>query len=106
MKSRILHHLSKPVEHDLRRLGALIREARANRSFTQADLAARLRISPTTVRAAERGDPSVTMGIVLSLLWMLGLGPISPNLEPKDADLESARTNRKRVRPSKAPDDF
>ena len=87
MRSRVLHHLTKPVEHDLRRLGALIRDARANRGFTQADLAARLRISPTTVGAA-------------------GIGPMSANLASKEAELGPARAHRKRVRPDKAPDDF
>jgi transcriptional regulator with XRE-family HTH domain len=106
MRSKALDHLTKPVEHDLRRLGTLIREARANRGFTQADLAARLRISPTTVRAAEQGDPSVAAGIVISLLWILGLGPVSANLATEEAKLEQAGAHRKRVRPAKAPDDF
>jgi len=64
MRSRALSQLPKPVGKDLLGLGHLIREARARRGFSQADLAQRLRVSPTTVRAAEHGDPAVATGIL------------------------------------------
>jgi DNA-binding XRE family transcriptional regulator len=103
MRSRALDHIAKPVADDLVRIGALIRDARATRGFTQSELARRLRVSPTTVRAAEQGDPAVAIGILASLLWLLGVGPISaslvsshpPHVKPKQ-----------RVRGRKHIDDF
>jgi ribosome-binding protein aMBF1 (putative translation factor) len=105
MRSLALSQLPKPVGEDLRRLGQLIRGARARRGFTQNDLAARLRVSPTTVGAAERGDPTVKAGILVSLLWILGMGSVSASLEPQHKDVEHV-TLKQRVRKRKSLDDF
>lgn len=103
MRSRALEQLAKPVAEDLARLGSLIRDARAQRGFTQADLAKRLRVSPTTVRAAEKGDPSVAAGILVGLMWLLGIGPISASLA---AMYPPVAQPRQRVRTGKKLDDF
>jgi transcriptional regulator with XRE-family HTH domain len=105
MRSRALSQLAKPVGDDLRRIGDLIRGARARRGFTQADLAERLRVSPTTVRAAEQGDPKVAAGILVSLLWVLGIGSISKSLETR-SELQHAPQPKQRVRAQKSLDDF
>ncbi len=102
MRSRALSQLAAPVVDDLARLGRLIRAARGQRGFTQSDLAGRLGLSPTTVRAAERGDPVVAVGIVVSLLWLLGIGPVSASLAPHPQILQP----RQRVKPGRALDDF
>ncbi|MBS0367079.1 MAG: helix-turn-helix domain-containing protein [Proteobacteria bacterium] len=91
---------------DLQHLGQLIRGARARRGFTQAQLADRLRVSPTTVRAAEQGDPKVAAGILISLLWVLGIGPISKALAAQPELLPGRRPGRQRVRTPKSLDDF
>ena len=98
-----MDQLAKPVAEDLTRLGILIRDARAQRGFTQADLAKRLGVSPTTVRAAEQGDPGVAIGILASLVWVLGIGPISASLA---AMLPPVAQLKQRVRAGKKLDDF
>ena len=103
MRSRALAQIPKPVAEDLSRLGDLIRQARSRRGFTQAELAERLRLSPTTVRAAEQGDPAVAVGIVVSLLWILGIGPISSSVA---ASHPEASQPKQRVRAGKRLDDF
>ena len=103
MRSRALAQLPKPVADDLARLGEIIRDARGRRGLTQADLAERLRLSPTTVRAAEQGDPAVAAGILASLLWTLGIGPISSGVV---ATHPEARQPKQRVRAGKRVDDF
>jgi transcriptional regulator with XRE-family HTH domain len=103
MRSRALNQIPRPVAEDIARLGGLIRAARAQRGFTQADLAGRLRISPTTVRAAEQGDASITAGILVSLLWVLGIGPISTSLMSSHPQIVSSS---QRVRSGKRLDDF
>jgi transcriptional regulator with XRE-family HTH domain len=105
MRSRALNQLPKPVGDDLHRIGELIRGARARRGFTQAELAERLRVSPTTVRAAEQGDPTVAVGIVVSLLWVLGIGPIGKVLAGQP-ELQHAPQSKQRVRTQKGLDDF
>jgi len=103
MRSRALDLLAKPVAEDLARLGIFLRDARALRGFTQADLAKRLGVSPTTVRAAEQGDPGVAIGILASLVWVLGIGPISASLS---ATLPPVARPKQRVRTGKKLDDF
>lgn len=98
MRSRALAQLPKPVVEDLTHLGALLREARGRRGFTQAEIAQRLKLSPTTVRAAEQGDPAVSAGIFASLLWTLGMGPISASVA---ASHPEARQPKRRVRTGK-----
>jgi ribosome-binding protein aMBF1 (putative translation factor) len=103
MRSRALAQIPAPVAEDLIRLGTLIRDARGRRGFTQAELAERLRLSPTTVRAAEQGDPAVAAGIVASLLWTLGMGPISTSVA---AAHPGTTQPKQRVRSGKRLDDF
>ena len=105
VKSRALTHLPKPVGDDLRQIGQLIRDARARRGFTQNDLADRLRVSPTTVRAAEQGDPSLKVGILVSLLWVLGISPLGKVLATLP-ELQHVPRSRQRVRTQTALDDF
>lgn len=107
MRSRLIAQLPKPVEQDLARLGMLIRESRIARGLTQAALAARLQISPTTVRAAEQGDPAVATGILATILWLLGIGPLSEALAARREVWELPGAKRKRRAPAtKAIDDF
>jgi len=105
MRSRALDHIAKPVADDLRRLGELIRGARARRGFTQAELAQRLRVSPTTVRAAEQGDPKVAAGILVSLLWVLGIGPMAKALAGHP-ELQRVHLPKQRIQTQKNLDDF
>ena len=106
MKSKAVEQAPQKVREDLFHLGQAIKEGRAAKGLTQDQLAARLQISRTTLRAAEQGDPSVKAGILLTLLWALGIGPLASALTPHGADW-TVRTgsSRQRVRP-KALDDF
>jgi transcriptional regulator with XRE-family HTH domain len=106
VRSHALNQLPKPVGQDLQRIGELIRSARARREFTQSQLADRLRVSPTTVRAAEQGDPKVAAGILISLLWVLGIGPISKALTVQPELSPVPVPGRRRVRAQKSLDDF
>lgn len=103
MRSLALDQIAKPVAEDLARLGGLIRDARAQRGFSQAELAKRLRVSPTTVRAAEQGDPGVATGILVGLMWILGIGPISASLAAMHPPVTQSK---QRVRTGKKLDDF
>lgn len=54
------------------RFGAHVRRSRLVQQQTQADLASHVGISVQTLRALERGDPGVTLGIVFRVLEQLG----------------------------------
>ena len=56
----------------VRRLGESIQLARRRRRFRQRDLAARMGVSVTTLRALEAGSPGVSIGNVAMALLALG----------------------------------
>jgi transcriptional regulator with XRE-family HTH domain len=61
------------IETTLRRIGSLIRRERMRDGLSLADLADRCIVSIPTLRKAERGDPTVGLGVVAAALWHLGV---------------------------------
>lgn len=57
----------------LKELGGQIRLARKRRLWTIAEMAKKMDVSSPTVMSLEKGEPTVSVGIVFSALWMLGL---------------------------------
>lgn len=57
----------------LERLGERLRLARLRRRFSTELVAARARISRTTLYRAEKGNPAITMGVYLRILAVYGL---------------------------------
>lgn len=62
-----------PVQRTLRKLGHDIRDARLRRRIPAAVLAERASISRMTLHKLEKGEPGVSIGIVASVLFVLGL---------------------------------
>ena len=67
------YSLPLPVSRTLRKLGQDIRDARLRRRIPAAVLAERASISRTTLNKLENGQPGVSLGIVTSVLFVLGL---------------------------------
>jgi transcriptional regulator with XRE-family HTH domain len=65
--------LPLPVRRALRKLGADIRDARRRRRIPAKLLAERVMTSHVTLAKVERGDPSVSMGVYATALFVLGL---------------------------------
>lgn len=103
-KSRLLNTLPAPAADELVQLGAALRRARVARNESQAALAARMGIAERTLRAVEQGDPGVSAGVLITLLWALGLGPLSAPVSEQAARAAAAGANRRARR--KAMDDF
>ena len=57
----------------LKNLGAQVRIARKRRVWTIADLAIKIGVSSPTVMALEKGESTVSLGVLVSALWVLGL---------------------------------
>ncbi len=62
-----------PVKRALRKLGEDIRAARLRRRIPMALMAERVNISRTTLTKVEKGDPSVSLGVYATVLFVLGM---------------------------------
>ena len=76
-------------------LGRRLRTARLERNDTMATFAERLGVSERTVRAMERGLPTVQIGIWINALWLLdALRPLDDVLAVRDSLLDRARQSQ------------
>lgn len=62
-----------PVQRTLRKLGRDIRDARLRRRIPTALVAERASISRTTLFKLEKGEPGVSVGIMATVLFVLGM---------------------------------
>ncbi|MGH3419482.1 MAG: helix-turn-helix domain-containing protein [Streptosporangiaceae bacterium] len=67
------HVYSRPAREAATVLGLQIAAARRERRWTAAELAQRAGISVNTLRSAERGEPTVAVGVVFELATLLGV---------------------------------
>ncbi len=87
------------VKEMLSELGRRLRAARIERNDTMEVFAQRLGVSVGTVRAMERGAPTVQIGAWLNALWILNqLDTITHVLEPKESLLDRIRAQEKGLR--------
>jgi transcriptional regulator with XRE-family HTH domain len=85
----------------LARLGENLALARVRRKESQRQWSQRLGVSVPTLIRLERGDPSVSIGIYVTALWMMGranaLGELADpetDLGALEADVRAARRTR------------
>ena len=105
MRSAIHDVLPLSVKRSLVKLGADFSVARRKRKITIAMMAERMGVAKTTLFRAERGDPTVSLGVYAMALFVLGFGDaLSDLVDPRRDDtgmiLDSERIV-KRVRPRK-----
>src|SRR2546422_10297645 len=62
-----------PAAHALRKLGRDLALARRKRGISTSDMAARLFVSRDTLWRLERGDPTVSLGTLVSAAFVLQL---------------------------------
>ena len=65
--------LPRTAQESLKSLGHEIRYARKRRRWTIKEFAAKMGVSSPTVMSLENGNPTVSIGIVFSAFWILGL---------------------------------
>ena len=83
--TRALPALPLTVKIGLQKLGRDLSDARKRRRQTMALVAERALVSVGTLRRVERGDPSVSMGIYATVLFVLGLSDRLGSLaDPRD----------------------
>lgn len=103
-RSKLLQTLPAPVTAELLELGIALRRARVARNESQCALANRLGIAERTLRDAEKGDPTVSSGVYFTLLWAVGLGPLSGSISEQAARAAASGANTRARR--KVQDDF
>ena len=109
MKKSASASILPSAQEPLVQLGLSVRRARQARRWTIAEAAARVMVSPATIKRLEAGDPSVAIGTWANLLSQLGLinavvAAASPANDPVGEALR-AREAPQRIRKRKAEDD-
>ena len=74
-------------------LGENLALARVRRRESQREWARRMGISPPTLIRMERGDPTVSMGIYATALWMMGRANALAELAEPVKDLGALEAN-------------
>ena len=101
------YYLPSSAAEAIKNLGALIRSARTRRGWPLADLSSKVGVSCVTLIALEKGNKKVRIGILMSVMWMLGLEKeIQLLFNPIDHEGYKLMDSRlpKRVRKSKKLD--
>lgn len=92
-------YLPNKAKEALIELGNQIRQARKRRLWTIAELANKIRVTPPTIMALEKGAPTVSIGVLASVLWTLGLDKelrhLSQPSDPEGIKLMNARLPKK-----------
>ncbi len=109
-KSNSLSGLPVEVQNAVSRLGQSLRIARKRRRMTLDDMASRMFVSRKTLSRLEAGDPGVSMGVLASALWVLGMEKDLLELARPDKDAVGIHREMqrlpKRVRAGIAKDDL
>lgn len=66
-------YIPNKAKDALKNLGSNIRTARKRRQWTIAELAQKMTVSSPTVIALEKGESTVSVAVLVSALWTLGL---------------------------------
>ncbi len=73
MKSQSIDTLPFPVRRAMKKLGSDIADARKRRRISTGTMAQRAMISRPTLSRLEKGDPAVSVGVVATVLFVLGM---------------------------------
>ena len=73
MSTRSTLALPEIVTAQLTKLGHDLELARKRRRMSKSEFAARMMVNRKTVDRLEQGDPAVSIGIVATAFWVLGL---------------------------------
>ncbi len=94
------------VKTRMRALGDLIRAARQDRGFTQAQLAERTGTSRPTINRIESGKSNVVWGTVMTICWILDI-PTDPEVIDSNDKTRLLTTSStiERIRSKKRMDD-
>lgn len=73
MRSQTSKPLPLPVKRALKKLGADLADARKRRRISTSTMAQRAMISRTTLVKVEQGVPGVSIGVIATVMFVLGM---------------------------------
>ena len=85
-RSNALDSMPSPVLAHLRALGENLAIARKRRREPLKAWAQRIGVSEPTLMRMEKGDPSVSMGVYATALWLMGRSQAIPDLAAPEHD--------------------
>jgi transcriptional regulator with XRE-family HTH domain len=91
--SLALNSLPPEAAASLQTLGEQFALARLRRKESQKQWASRLGVSVPTLIRLEKGDPSVSMGVYATALWLLGLSGGLAELAAPSKDMRALETD-------------
>ena len=91
--SLALSSLPPEILASLQTLGERLAVARLRRKESQRQWAGRLGVSVPTLIRLEKGDPSVSMGVYASALWLLGLADGLGDLAEPGKDIRALESD-------------
>ncbi len=98
------------IQKGLSKVGENIRIARKRRAITMEDMASRMYVTRKTLSRLENGDPGVSLAILASALWVLGLDNdlmlIANPEQDKVGIFRERQRLPKRIRKQKQSDDL
>lgn len=112
MPHKNLGQNSLPIEATkaVRQLGERIKIARKRRALTMEEMASRMFITRKTLARLENGNPGVSIAVLTSALWVLGLEKDLLEIAVPERDKVGIFRERqrlpKRVRASKGKEDL
>lgn len=80
--------LPRLIEDILQTIGLLIQSARKEARYTSAEIALRAGVSRRTITRLEKGDPGISLGLFINVLWLLDI----PLLRGMDIGNRQARS--------------
>lgn len=86
-RSQAIDAMPSAVLAHLRALGENLSIARKRRREPLASWARRIGISEPTLMRMEKGDPSVSMGVYATALWLMGRAQVLPECASPEFDL-------------------
>jgi DNA-binding XRE family transcriptional regulator len=86
-ESKSILLIPEQVKRSLVNLGESLAIARVRRKQSQKDWANRIGVSIPTLIKMERGDPSVSMSVYATALWMIGRSSELGSLAAPESDL-------------------
>lgn len=89
--------LPLPVKRSLTKLGEDIKSARIRRRITAELMAERAFITRPTLAKVERGDPTVSLGIYATVMFVLGLAPRLDDLADVRSDQLGLQLDEERL---------
>ena len=85
------------VGEAITRIGEHVRLARTRRGMTQSDMAERMFVTRKTLSRLENGEPGISLSVLASALWVLGLDGGLRNLAAPEQDLVGLRREQQRT---------